>query len=227
MENDDPLESDLETPVIVELFTSQGCSSCPAADRLLSKLKKTSSQVIPLSFHVSYWNYLGWTDPFSQEAFSKRQRDYARNLRSSVYTPQMVFNGSSECVGSSAAQVDHNIRQALKVKPTNTIALEINRELANLEIEYSIEGPLENRILQIAVVESMISVDVNRGENRGRTLQHDNVVRQFKTIALHRGAKGAYQVDLPEDFNIQNGSVVAYIQMNPSLQITGAKQVSL
>ena len=120
--------SEVEAPVIVELFTSQGCSSCPAADRLLSKLKKTSSKVIPLSFHVSYWNYLGWTDPYSQEAFSKRQRLYARTLRSSVYTPQMVFNGSSECVGSSAAQVDHNIREALETKTTNKIALKLNRQ---------------------------------------------------------------------------------------------------
>ena len=219
--------SDNPPAVVVELFTSQGCSSCPAADRLLSQLKESAQPVIPLSFHVSYWNYLGWTDPFSKEAFSKRQRTYARNLRSSVYTPQMVFNGSSECVGSSKPQVEQNIKQALKIKPSNKVELAVVQRGSSLEVKYQIEGTLENRALQIALVESMISVDVKRGENRGRTLSHDNVVRHFKTIPLHRGAEGKYQVQIPENFKMERGSVVAYVQQNTSLRVTGANQVNL
>ncbi len=219
---------DAQPVVVVELFTSQGCSSCPAADQLLSRLKSSGqSKVIPLSFHVAYWNYLGWEDPFSDERFSKRQRNYARYLRSSVYTPQMIFNGARECVGSSKSKVDYNVEQSLRVKPSHQVDLKLHRDGRKVDIKYDIKGSLQNRSLQVALVESMISVEVKRGENRGRTLQHDNVVRHFKTIPLHRGPQGSYSLQIPADFNIAEGSIVAYIQHNSNLSISGASQSSL
>ena len=91
-------------PVLLELFTSQGCSSCPPADRLLTRLagdRKLAGQVIPLSFHVDYWDYIGWQDPFASPRWSERQRQYGRAFHSNrVYTPQLVINGRTECVGS-------------------------------------------------------------------------------------------------------------------------------
>src|ERR1700681_1033381 len=104
-------------PVVVELFTSQGCSSCPPADRLLSRLQgdsRTAGTVIPLAFHVDYWNRLGWSDPFSSAAWSERQMTYAKALHSNrIYTPQLVVGGRAECVGSEERQVMRRIHEAL------------------------------------------------------------------------------------------------------------------
>ncbi len=216
---------------VVELFTSQGCSSCPAADKLLSELVQSAqaegTEVYPLSFHVSYWNYLGWEDPFSRKEFSDRQRNYARALQSSVFTPQMVFNGSAQCVGSSKSQVRSKLTKALTKESRNRVKLSTQSEGNKVQVKYKIEGSLTERVLQVALVERMISIEVRRGENGGRTLEHDNVVRSFKTLLLHRGPSGNYEVELPNTFNKSQGSIIAYVQNSKTLQILGASQVKL
>ena len=104
-------------PIVIELFTSQGCSSCPPADRLLSRLAsdpKLAGRVIPLAFHVDYWNYIGWQDPFSSPRWSERQRSYGRTFRSNrIYTPQLVVGGRTDCVGSQEGEVMKKIGEAL------------------------------------------------------------------------------------------------------------------
>src|SRR3954451_12913119 len=115
---------------VVELFTSQGCSSCPPADRLLSQLSRDpryQGKVIPLSFHVDYWNSLGWQDPYSSSRWSQRQQQYAARVfhTNRIYTPQAVVNGRSECVGNSDEQVLGRINDALNAEPAGRVSLEV------------------------------------------------------------------------------------------------------
>ena len=225
-----PAVAEYEPVAVVELFTSQGCSSCPPADQLLGKLADTAEEqdqpVYALSFHVAYWNYLGWRDPFSREAFTHRQRQYAQTLGESVYTPQMIVNGTSVFVGSKSATVDATVRQALRKKAAHSVALAAKTVNDSVRVRFKVAGPLDEHVLQIALVERDLSVDVKRGENGGRTLHHDNVVRQFNTIAL-ASREGNVSLSLPEKINVKNASLIAYVQDTKSLTISGASRVAL
>ncbi len=176
-------------PVIVELFTSQGCSSCPAADKNLTDLLQHYNQqgkpVFGLSFHVDYWNNLGWKDPYSSKEFTKRQRQYASILNlNSIYTPQMIVNGRNEFVGSNKSAAIKAIDAQLKMENNyglsiNTIKLEGNI----ITVGYALSKVPEATQLQIAIVEKSLENEVPAGENSGRKLQHNNVVRTFKSVA--------------------------------------------
>ena len=132
---------------VVELFTSEGCSSCPPADKLLGQIDERAradgSRVFPLAFHVDYWNHLGWTDPFSSEASSNRQRDYGRALHlESIYTPQMIVNGEREFVGSNGEIAEKAVSEALSRPEENTITLHlgVGREYGDVLTEYDVAG---------------------------------------------------------------------------------------
>lgn len=219
---------------VIELFTSQGCSSCPPADRILTGIVEEAQtkglQVFPLSFHVSYWNYLGWKDPYSNAQFSTRQRLYARAIGSGVYTPQMVFNGQYECVGSRKPQVNKLLRKVLEKETTVQIDLtsDLDKEDDLVHVNFKVKGNTSGKVVQIAVVERMITTQVKRGENGGRTLHHDNVVRVFKTIALKKEkTTGQTIIDLPKDLRVSNTSIIAYIQDIKTMHILGAIKNSL
>ena len=220
-----------EPVAVVELFTSQGCSSCPPADQLLGTLVDQANQqqqpIYALSFHVAYWNYLGWRDPFSQEAFTDRQRQYARTLNESVYTPQMIVNGASVFVGSKAATADTEIQKALQRSATHAVALAAQATDDSVRVQFDVDGPTKGRLLQLALVERGLSVDVKRGENGGRTLHHDNVVRQLKTLSLDKTSQGTISLKLPDGLDPQNTSVIAYVQNAQSLIISGASRAAL
>lgn len=212
--------------VVAELFTSQGCHSCPPADRLLSQLIEATDgvEVVALSFHVDYWNYLGWKDPFSDAAFSERQRQYASHLRDRVYTPQLILNGRSSVVGSREAQVRRSLaeqgRTALPVGITLTTP-EVDQQ--RIRIRYDLSGAAAGDRLHLALVERHLEVDVRRGENGGRTLHHDNVVRAFATVAARAGT---HTLELPRDARPENVSVIAYVQ-GADWRVSGAAQVPL
>jgi len=218
--------------VVVELFTSQGCSSCPPADRLLSALYQQSKQegtrVIPLSFHVAYWNYLGWKDPFSKEAFSQRQRNYAKALHSGVYTPQMVFNGRQEGVGSKANQVLGRVETQLKKPAKASISLNYTLKANELQASFELDAlPIDSDV-NIALVERDLELYVKRGENGGRTLKHDNVVRDFDTIRLTKGEKkGNVSLSIPQDMDLAKASLVVYAQSKNYGEVYAAAQVDL
>ncbi|MEP6712200.1 MAG: DUF1223 domain-containing protein, partial [Ferruginibacter sp.] len=177
------------TPVsVIELFTSQGCSSCPSADHLLEKTiidaKKDGRKIFALSFHVDYWNRLGWKDPFSEQKYSQRQNEYASLLHlNSVYTPQMIVNGRQEFVGSD----ENNLTQALH-KSLNTTPLADFKILKATvqngvpQVEYTIEGNTNGSKINFALVSLSETTNIKRGENAGITLTNDNVVRQFLSI---------------------------------------------
>lgn len=208
---------------VVELFTSQGCSSCPAADANLSEIidQNSDRNIFGLSFHVSYWNYLGWKDPYSKEEYTARQREYASHFRNStIYTPQMVVNGTREFVGSDKALSKKILQRALLDQPKHTIDIDAQLLKNKVVITYTIEGTTTNSVLNVALVERDLKNTIPRGENRNKTLHHDNVVRSFTSLGISE--KGEIDIKLPDGFNLKNGSIIAYVQNTTSMEITGA-----
>lgn len=213
---------------VVELFTSQGCSSCPSADKNLSELIKSNNdgKVFGLSFHVSYWNYLGWKDPYSKEDFTARQRKYASKFANgTIYTPQMIVNGTSEFVGSNQAKSKQVIRSALSKKVVHHIDVRLKVAGDQLQIEYDLQGEYDDYLVNLALVERNLRTKILRGENRHKTLNYDNVVRAFST--QQATASGLHELPIPADLNFSNASVILYTQRKSSLEITGASVVDL
>ncbi|MGD2115330.1 MAG: DUF1223 domain-containing protein [Acidobacteriota bacterium] len=229
-------------PVVLELFTSQGCSSCPPADRLLTRLgddPDLSTRVFPLSFHVDYWNYIGWTDPFSSERWSDRQRVYARAFDSNrVYTPQLVVNGEAECVGSQERTVDRLVREALARKPAGAVHLRLapgenpNRLRAIADAELVADVPAAPE-LWMALYQKDLTTSVARGENADRTLHNDYVVRQLSRAFALPGssadAEGSGEVTftLEPSWNRSDLGVVAFLQDPRTREIHGAARATL
>jgi hypothetical protein len=228
-------------PVVVELFTSEGCSSCPPADSLLKELSERQPlegvQVVALEEHVDYWNHLGWTDPFSSREFSQRQTDYARALGSDgVYTPQMIVDGQRELVGSRSLSAREAISKAAN-SPKFAISLRpaagINPREAILQL--SIENPdgvsprggLE---LWMAVTEKNLQSDVKAGENSGETLRHAPVVRSLRKLELPSDAAG-YQrqihLTLDPQWKSTNLAAVVFLSEQGSQKIVGVGTTSL
>ena len=216
---------------VVELFTSQGCSSCPAADKVLSKIVNEATThdqpVYALSFHVSYWNYLGWKDPYSSEEYTKRQRSYGQAFRlGSIYTPQMIVNGKHEFVGSSADRANKIVKAALNNEAKNKVVFTmVSKDTKKVSVDFKVEGEIRGKWLNVAIVERDVENNVPRGENRGRKLHHDNVVRNFKTIEAKNAGK--IEIDLPKDLNFDKSSVIVYAQDRSSWEISGAASAPL
>ncbi|CAN5428780.1 hypothetical protein BH11BAC1_BH11BAC1_12930 [soil metagenome] len=219
-----------EPVAVIELFTSQGCSSCPAADKLLSQTindsKKDGRKIIALSFHVDYWNHLGWSDPFSDKIYSQRQRAYAStlNLRS-VYTPQMIVNGMYEFVGSSAGDLGSSLDKALRTEPTTSFKMISATTEGNLlRVKYELEGNYSGCNINLALVSKKEITSVRHGENDGRKLTNENVVRSFMT----REAQSSGELMLENSTSSTNEklAVIAYIQQS-DLKIVGAAMAEL
>ncbi len=210
--------------VIVELFTSQGCSSCPAADKNLSELLEDDDRVLGLSFHVDYWNYIGWKDPYSNKLFSERQRQYAKVLNESVYTPQMIVNGQTVFVGSNKQKAKAAIMSAISNSPKYEVSIS-NPSITGsyLSINYSSDKVPNGEVLNVALVERDIENYVPKGENHGRTLHHDNVVRAFESVSFKKS--GALKVNISE-VNKKKSSVVLFVQ-DEKLKVVAAQIIAL
>jgi len=235
--------ADRPVPVIVELFTSEGCSSCPAADRLLSRLEQTQPvpgvQVIALEEHVDYWNQLGWNDPFSSPQYRARQNDYAVAFHAAnIFTPQMVVNGLVQFVGSDTSRAYHEIGAAAQAETTQ-IELETSpnardSELLDLalQLNYARTSKLRESNVFLAVTENNLTSFVQRGENAGHTVRHSAVVRNFGVIGKvdPKGASGGQLVStlrLPKEWKRENLRAVVFVQERDSLRITGASVIDL
>lgn len=167
-------------PVVLELFTSQGCSSCPSADEFLRKLAAKDKRVIPLAFHVDYWNYLGWRDPFSSAEWSQRQGDYVRAMKlSTAYTPQLVINGSRQVVGSSAFE----IYRAIDEESKKTSEARVSITPAGI-ITAQTKMPAN---LILITYENDVVTKITRGENAGRTQTNDAIVRKLERLGTVTG----------------------------------------
>jgi hypothetical protein len=223
------------TPVVVELFTSEGCSSCPPADGVLARLDRETAgsvEVIPLSEHVDYWNNLGWRDRFSSPLFTSRQQDYGQALHlQTVYTPQMVVNGQAQVLGSDENAVRAAIRAAAQ-GPRAIVALRVaGVDSASCQVRGFPPGTQTADVL-LAVTESSLVTFASAGENSGRRLSHSAVVRSLHTLARLDAKKGGvYSADvrlnLRPDWNRQNLKLVLFVQDRSSRRILGAAAAKL
>ncbi len=212
---------------VLELFTSEGCSSCPPADEILRGVA-IQDNVFALSFHVTYWNKLGWKDAFSQKMFDERQYAYGRLMQSNgVYTPQLVVNGSEEFVGSRKSQTEKSVEKALSQKAEASIVLNKTLENNTLKAHYKLGGNFKNTVLNIALVERNIETKVLRGENGGRVLKHDNVVRDFQTLKVDAVVEGTVSLNIPSDFKQKDGVVIAYLQNKDTWKIVAANKLRI
>ena len=202
--------------VLIELFTSEGCSSCPSADKNLEKIaaqaKASGQNIYTLSYHVDYWDYLGWKDPYATKQFSDRQRAYASQFKSSrIYTPQMIVNGKTEFVGSNQKTSQQAIKQAIISKTESAIAVTSVIKDKTVDVHWKVEGLGQQDQVQVALVQNSGQQKVRRGENARRTLTHVNIVRVHKTIT-NPGAEGQLQFSLPAGLSADDCHVVAFVQ---------------
>ncbi len=214
---------------VIELFTSEGCSSCPPADELVAKIQKESKDkpVYILAYHVDYWNRLGWKDVFSSADYSKRQNDYAGYLHlQSVYTPQIVVNGKTEFIGSEEGTLRNAIKTSLQKSTSAQLTLNVSTvDQGHADIKYTTEGADKSTVLQLAVLQKNAQTKVERGENGGRTLSHVQVVRKLQKVSLS-GDGGTVKVALPQGFDAQSWEIVGFLQNTANGTINAAARAS-
>jgi hypothetical protein len=211
--------------VVVELFTSEGCSSCPPADELLSHLRQepnaNGAEVIPLGFHVDYWDSPSWHDRFSSAAYSRRQEDYAHRFRiEGPYTPQMVVNGEREFVGSNAGQA----RGAIAESGAEAAAAKVSVSFTGHDNAFvQIESSRPAEVL-MALTEDNLMTKVEGGENGGHTLHHSAVVREFRRLGEVKNGRFSATVPLTikPEWKPKDLRVVVFVQDAGSAKILGA-----
>jgi hypothetical protein len=213
---------------VVELFTSEGCSSCPPADEAVTEIAgEYKDNVYILGFHVDYWDRLGWKDAFSDASYSNRQQHYAHYLGlTSIYTPKVIVNGNTEFVGSNKIQLHHVINEELEKNDPINIALQAKTEdnkTANLE--YRIVRASGN-ILNIAIVQLHGQTEVKGGENGGKQLRHINIVREFKTIDISNET-GNISLPLPKGLPLKDLRIIVYLQDKNNWHIKGAAETDI
>jgi len=212
--------------VVLELFTSQGCSSCPSADLLLNKAKKQyQDKVFALSYHVDYWNYIGWDDPYSKASYAKKQRAYNIKFKNrSNYTPQLVVNGERHFVGSNSAKVTNSVTEGLKQKAANKVVLaNIATKDRKVIFNYETLGDLTDKNLKVVLVLDERVTEVKRGENRNRTLTNSNIVVAEHFIAKDI-RKGSASIAIPS--LVEQGEKVHIMVLveDKAYDITGASK---
>ena len=204
---------------VVELFTSQGCSSCPAADKILGDYAKRKD-VLALSFHVDYWNYLGWNDTFSRAEFTDRQRRYAQSFRSrQIYTPQVVVNGRDHAVGSRKGDIEALIDGY--VRDGKSMSVSVNTERDSEKIRVTTQADSGDATLWVVYFDKKRSVKIERGENRGRTITYHNVVREVSMLGMMK--QGKMDVTLPLEEMKRRGyeSCAIVLQQNTNFGTPG------
>jgi len=215
---------------LVELFTSEGCSSCPPADQLVAKIEKEVKDrpVYILAYHVDYWNNPSWKDAFSSADYSKRQREYASFLHvQSVYTPQIVVNGRMEFVGSEESVLRGAITGNLKKEQGTQFNLNIASDSKDqATVKYTTGKIDKNTVLYIAVVQKNAQTKVGGGENGGHTLSHVQIVRKLQRISL-KGDSGDTKLALPKGFDKQNWEIIGFLQNATTGEVTGAVKATI
>lgn len=229
-------------PVVVELFTSEGCSSCPPADALLERMDETQPvegvEVIALAQHVDYWNYLGWSDPFSSHELSERQGAYSRAFgRDGVYTPQMVVDGRAEFPGGDGGKALEAIAQAAR-EPKAEVHLTRADAQAKTDAPVRLSLTVEHipklsdgdaAEVLLAITEGGLASDVSRGENSGRKLKHVGVVRRLTKLGEFSAGTFSADTDVTFDkgWRRENLRAVVFLQERASRRVVGAASVKL
>lgn len=214
-------------PIVVELYTSQGCSSCPPADKLLGELSKQSN-VIPLTFNVDYWDYLGWRDTLGSNDHTKRQQQYAANRGTrQIYTPQMIVNGHVDVVGSRRNAVYSALKAETAPGARVPMTISENKTEIIIEVADSPEPALKQKAtIWVMVTSPQVAVPVKRGENRGQKIVYHNVVRQMVPAGMWTGK--ALRITLPKDGLGLKGrrDCVALLQVGTVGKVIGATRMS-
>jgi len=222
-----------KSPVLVELFTSEGCSSCPPADKNLIYLNDkqpfADAEVITLAMHVDYWNRLGWKDVFSAPQFSERQSFYSDTFKlGEVYTPQIVVDGTSQFVGSNLDEARKAVGEAVK-SPKGNVALSVSDNKLQVKISGLPKHSPAN--VFVAVAEDNLSTAVKNGENGGRTLPHTSVVRELRTIGKVTAEDNSFDTEtafqLQPSWKKQNLKLVVFVQVEQNSRIIGVNQIRL
>jgi hypothetical protein len=210
---------------LLELFTSEGCSSCPPADELMGKIQNEyeGKNVYVLSYHVDYWDKQGWKDIFSNADNTKRQYEYAQFLgKEPIYSPQLIINGKADYIGSQENIVRNAVKAALLKPAITNVSLQANQSNNNLSINYSIEGNIKNSKLMLAIVQKSAKSNVKRGENAHRILSHYQIVYQLHSIEIEKDKKGVTAIHLPKNFNTKDFEVIGFVQDLKTGSILGA-----
>ncbi len=216
---------------VVELFTSEGCSSCPPADEALTEVSaamaKEKLPVYALEWHVDYWDYLGWKDPYDSHIATDRQYAYSRSLPSSVYTPQMVINGTIvPDYAGNASEIDWAVRALLKSPAVGSLHLRVSptESASAIAVHADGGGPTANAKLLLLLVEDGLGAQPNAGENAGRRLSHSNVVR---AVTVLPGASGDARVPIPAGVDPARARLVGILQDGRTMRIIAADQAPL
>ena len=231
--SEEQAKSGERVPVIVELFTSEGCSSCPPADQALMRLASTQPvqdvEIIAMSEHVDYWNSLGWTDPFSSAQFTQRQEEYGRAFGlDGSYTPQMVIDGREEFVGNSvsnAVQAISRVAAAAK-RPLQLAATNVNGDTVRMQVQIESDPNGGSEDVYLAVTEDNLSSNVKRGENAGRVMPHTAVVRRLTLIGnidRRNGFHGEPVIRLDRRWKAADLRFVIFVQDRKSRRILAAQ----
>lgn len=211
---------------VVELYTSEGCSSCPPADQLVARIQKEDQDqpVYILAFHVDYWDRLGWKDGFSDSRYTQRQRRYASWLNiESIYTPQIVVNGRKEFVGSQEGTLRSAIHSGLDQIPAARLTLgDIRLDKGMVHYQYVVKNADANSSLIVALVQRSATTDVKAGENGGRTLSHVQIVRNLWSTAVGGGGNGTGSLPIPKGLASGDEELIAFVQNDDNGQIVAA-----
>jgi hypothetical protein len=225
--------------VLVELFTSEGCSDCPPADGVLGRLEReqpnADAEIITLALHVDYWDRLGWKDTFSSNLYSERQNGYADTFKlDSVYTPQMIVDGQRQFVGSNFGAAQSAVSEAAKNQKAVielTTGTDAKNQNANVKVKISNLPARENSYVWLAVAEDNLKTAVGRGENRDKTLSHTSVVREMKLIGEINPTDKTFEVETAYQFqpnwNKQNLKFVVFVQGRDTKKVYGVNKKPL
>lgn len=222
-----------KTPVMVELFTSEGCSSCPPAERVLAKLQLEQpfekAEIITLALHVDYWDDLGWKDKFSSPLYTQRQKVYDRKFRTGrIYTPQMVVDGDQEFVGSNFDKAEKAINKAIDSEKAQ---INISMIDGKLKIDVSNIPKHEESTVYLVLAEDNLKSDVKSGENAGKNLSHVSVVRILKGLSKITELSKTFQTEVTlqigKDWDRTKTSAIIFIQENRSRRIIGVSRLAI
>lgn len=214
---------------VVELFTSEGCSSCPPADALVARIQKENpdKKIYILAYHVDYWDRQGWKDVYSDADYSKRQSRYANWLNlQSVYTPQIVMNGKTEFVGSDQGSLLRSISASLQETPNKTLTIKTTVANGQVNVDYQTNEAVKKSELVIALVQKSGQTKVRAGENSGRTLTHVQIVRKLIIESL-RTDSGKLSFAVPEDYKTNEWELIGFVQNNADGSILSAAKSEL
>ena len=217
---------------VVELFTSESCSSCPPAyellNRLITEVRQSHQPVYLLNFEVVYLDNQEWKGAYSSLQYNQRQQDYSQRLQGGLYTPEMIINGKEGFNGSDEDKARLDINTYLNQPASNALTITLEHSGAKLKVHYHLAHESPDSVINVALVERDLKSQVTAGDNSGRRIRHDNLVRELKTVVLEdTDTQDDIELGYPKEGDLKNYSVIAYVQLIQDMSITTATGTDL